>query len=106
MPRQGGLDYYAQYYNNEGTMNKKRKKGKLGKPTSAEVLSWLEDIVTDFSAKYGSKVKLIRMSKEMKDMIDSRTKGKGFLKGIKFIVTDLAFGLRTIEVSELDEEIK
>jgi len=107
MPKHGGNDYYAMYYNDEGKVNKKRNKGKREKPTSADTLSFLERITIAFKTKYGKKARLIIMSKEMKDMVDSRTQGKKFLRYVKIAVTKKEdLGFRTVYLSELKEEIK
>ena len=104
MPKVGGHDYYVLYFNNEGEVNKKRNKGRLAKPKDSETLYFLEDSIKKFEKKYGHKVKSIRMSQEMKDMIDGRVKGKNFLKNINlFVATNDDLGLRTIHLSELQE---
>ncbi|HDK25500.1 MAG TPA: hypothetical protein ENG48_00230 [Candidatus Atribacteria bacterium] len=104
MPKSGGQDYFVRYYNNEGEPNEKRKKGQLPKPTSAEILKFLKRTIIEFEKKYGKRVKLIRMSQEMKDIIDNRVQGKEFLKGINLVVVNFNYGLRTIDISELKED--
>lgn len=107
MPKHGGSNYYAVYFNSEGERNIRRNKGKLSKPTSADTLFFLEEVINKFQKKYGKKVKHIMVSKELKDMIDTRVKGKSFLKRIKLIVEKKAdMGFRTVYLSELVEEIK
>ena len=105
MPKRGGHNYYAQYYNSEGEINQKRNKGKRAKPTSAETLAFIERSMNHFKSKYGIIARSITMSQEMKDMIDSRVKGKGFLKRKNIIVASTRLGLRTIHLSELKEGI-
>lgn len=106
MPKRSGLDHYALYFNDEGEVNKKRNKGRLGKPTSAETLEFLERSINHFKDKYGMKVKLILMSQEMKDMVDERTRGKSFLKGINLVVPEKEnLGLRLIKLSEGKKEL-
>ena len=104
MPKHGGEDYYALYYNNEGEPNTRRKRGQLGKPTSADTLAFLERSLNHFKSKYGYVVKTITMSQEMKDMIDSRVKGKSFLKRKAIVIGKNNLGLRTIHLSELKEK--
>ena len=105
MPKIGGHNYYQLYYNNEGEVNKKRNKGKRAKPTSADTLDFLKKSLTAFKNKFGYVAKTITMSQEMKDMVDSRTKGKSFLKRKTIVVKNKqGLGLRTIHLSELKEK--
>jgi len=107
MPKYDSSNYYAVYFNSEGETNKRRNKGKLSKPTSSDTLYFLEDVIKKFHKKYGKKVKHIKLSKELKDIVDTRVKGKSFLKRIKLIVEKkIDMGLRTVYLSELAEEIK
>ena len=76
------------------------------KPSSARVLEFLEESLVSFKGKYGRVGKLILMSKEMKAVVDSRTRGKGFLKRVNIETTDKLRGQSTIYITERKEQIK
>ena len=102
MPKHGGNDYLAMYYNKKGKINQKRNKGKRAKPTSTDILAFLEETMVHFKRKYNITAKQIIMSQEMKDMIDAREKGKAFLKRINLVVNKKEdLGLRTIYLSDI-----
>lgn len=104
MPNRGGHDYYVLYYNDEGEINVKRKRGQRAKPTATETLAFLERSLNRFKEKYGRVAKSITMSKEMKDMIDTRVTGKDFLKKKNIIIDNKnSLGLRAIHLSELQD---
>jgi len=104
MPKRGGHNYYVLYYNNEGEVNTRRKRGKRPKPTSAETLDFLEKSLTNFKSKYGVVAKTITMSKETKGILDARVKGKGFLKRKTIVISNKDLGFRTIHLSEIREK--
>jgi len=98
MPKAGGSDYYAVYFNINAPANRRDSKVDR-KPSSADIVDFIKESLQQFETKYGIKAKLILMNNEAKEILDSRTKGKKFLNKI-IIKVDPNMGVNTIYLHE------
>lgn len=97
MPKSAGNQCYVMYFNNKN----KTSRGKLRKLKDKDIIDFLKESIRNFKNKYNLKPKAIRMSKEMKDMLDSRQRGISFLDGINLIPEEkFRMGMRTIDIIE------